>query len=1455
MHPTARSLLSRWRFLSLVWLAFVLGCGRTELVLDLDASAPTDGDIPPDGSPVRPDLPRTLVSISLSPPQLSLPEGTSQAFTVTGIWSDGSLAELTDTAVFSVDDPRVLSLLGNVATARGPGVARVSASTPEGLTAVARVMVPMADVRGIVISPSIATTGVGASLRFTSVATLSDGSRHDVSPQVRWQSSDPTVALLDATGLARALSPGTVTVTATLPGARTVSATAGLTITAAALASITISPDSPSFPSGVRQPFVATGTYTDGRTADVTGSVRWSSSIPSVVSVSPSGEALMGLPGRATLSASLGRVSASTMVTVTAARLVSIDLQSLVLTLPIGTSRAFRAVGTYSDGSSADLTNAVVWSSSDTAVASASNTPGAHGVITALAAGTTTVSATAEGVTGSATVTVTSATLARLSVLPSGTTVPLGVRLRFTATASYSDGSSADVTPDVVWTSASSRIVLLGVGGLGASISPGTTVVTAALGRISGSTEVTVSPAALVSLRVTPSNSTVPVRGTAEFRATGQYSDGTLYDLTDSVVWDSTDRRVAGVVAGRATGLSAGTVTVVARYFSQFATATLRVTSATLTSIDVTPSTASLSLGGIVALQAIGTFSDHSTADVTPMASWTSSGTSVASVSNLPPTRGVVGGISPGTATITASVGTLRATASIVVSGTATLTSLEIDPLDVSIPLGTRRPVTAIAAWSDGVIADVSSIVSWEVSDPAFMVDGAWVTSTALASGTLAARLGPRVATASLRTLPRVTSIAIAPSTVTLPVAGRTRLRAFATLADGTTADVTRSVVWSSSLATVASVTPLGSLSGTAAGRTTVTAALRDVSATANVTITDASLREIQVTPLDPAFGVGVMRRFRAIGLYSDGSTSELTESARWTSSASSVLSLEGANAAARTPGTAVVEASWMGISGVSSVTVTAARLLSLSLSPATRTLAPLESTALRATATWSDGSVSDVTASVVWRSDAATVAVSNASSAAGVVTARMPGVARITAALLGVSASATVSVSSQPLRAITLRPSSLALSPGQSFSLTAVGRYADDSLRDVTALVRWRCDASGIASLSSNTVTAISPGSARVSASLQDVVAEAPVVVSAATLRSISLAPSSVELRVGDRARLVATGSWSDGSTASVTEQCVFDAADATVAVSNVAGARGELIAREMGSVTVSARCLGLSTSAAVTVTSPSLVALVVTPTATSVPVGFSVPFSAVARYSDGSQRNVTGAAVWTSTTPVVASIDARAVATPRSAGSTLVSATYMGMSADVALTVTPATALALSVTPTAPTLSPGVSLQLQAVATFSDGTMRTVTDLVSWRSTAPGVLSFSAGAVGRAIAVGPGVASVTAVWGDVSGGVDVTISAATLAGLSVSPRTADVPAGAQRQFSATASYSDGSTRDVTAASSWTSSNAMSGTVSDASGSRGLFTARSPGSTVIASSYMGLSARANATVTPSGRH
>lgn len=333
----------------------------------------------------------------------------------------------------------------------------------------------------ITVTPGNPSIAAGNALQFAATGHFKSGSTEDLTAYVAWSSSKISVATIVPGGVATGVTAGTSSISATLG---TIVGTTTLTVTPPTLVSIAVTPVNPSITKGATQQFIATGTYSDASTQNLTNSVTWSSSNPAVATIAAGGIASGVGTGTSNITATLGSVvSPADTLTVTPATLVSIAVTPTNPSIAKGTTQQFMATGTYSDGSLGDLTTSAAWSSSNPTVASVSAT----GLAAGAATGVATVAASVGSIPGSTVLTVTPALLTSISVLPASVYVGVGSNKQYTATGTFTDGSTANLTKSVIWSSSNPSIATISGTGLATSTGGGAAVLTATSGPVSGS--------------------------------------------------------------------------------------------------------------------------------------------------------------------------------------------------------------------------------------------------------------------------------------------------------------------------------------------------------------------------------------------------------------------------------------------------------------------------------------------------------------------------------------------------------------------------------------------------------------------------------------------------------------------------------------------------------------------------------------------------------------------------------------------------------------------------------------------------------------------------------------------------------------------------------------------------------------------------------------------------------
>jgi formylglycine-generating enzyme required for sulfatase activity/uncharacterized protein YjdB len=589
--------------------------------------------------------------------------------------------------------------------------------------------------------------------------------------------------------------------------------TASADLTGVTLKSIAVTPSPTTLFAGVTEALTATGFYSNATTQNITSSVTWTSSNPNVATVSSAGVVTTVSHGTASITAQSGTVKAKATVTVSVT-LMSLAVTPASTTLPANATQALKATGSYDNNTSKNLTSSVTWTSNNPSVATVTSA----GLLVTVGPGTTTVMASASGssaapVVGMATITVDSATATSVAVTPVNKNLPEGTKQQFKATATFSDGTTQVLVPPVVsWTSSSPSIATVSATGLASSVTVGGPLLITAtpLGSTkTGTAALTVTAATLVSIAVTPSTSSVSAGLTQQYTATGTYTDGSTVDITGQVTWSSSVTATATITtAGLATTLVAGSVTITATdpKTKKTGTAALTVTPPVLQSIALSPPSPSVPAGLTIQLDAVGTWTDGSTQDVTATDTWTSSATNIATVS-----AGLVTGVAQGTTTITVkdSSGVSQFETLVVTPGL--LVSIAITPSNPSVPLDTTTQLVATGTYTDGTTGNITLSSMWASTTASVAVANApgpagQVTALSLGSSVVSATdptsglVGQTTVTAAPAILETLT---VTPSPVSLLTGQTQQLTATGTMSDGTSVGYTGTVTWSSSASSV----------------------------------------------------------------------------------------------------------------------------------------------------------------------------------------------------------------------------------------------------------------------------------------------------------------------------------------------------------------------------------------------------------------------------------------------------------------------------------------------------------------------------------------------------------------------------------------------------------------------------------------------------------------------------
>jgi uncharacterized protein YjdB/alpha-tubulin suppressor-like RCC1 family protein len=942
---------------------------------------------------------------------------------------------------------------GGVVTAVSAGSATITA-TAEGRSGTATMTVTRPSVAGVTVSPTQVAMTVGLTVPLTATLVDSVGTTLSDRP-ITWTSSNPAVASVSAAGVITAAGAGTSTVTATSEGK---SANTSVQVTAPILVSSVVVSEAAValLPGATRQ---LTATSLDASGGSLNRQIAWSSSNPAVAMVNGSGLVTANAIGTASITAVSEGRSATVAVTVEAAPVpvASVAIVPASLSLAPGQSRQYTA--SAQDSTGAVLAGrAVTWTSSSPAVATV--TPG--GLVTALAAGTSNITATSEGKSATSVLTVANAVqpVATVTITPGSAGLLPGQTIALTATPR--DAAGGQLTGRAVtWTSSAAAVATVTSNGVVTGIAAGSARITANIEGVTSAVTISVLANAVTSVSVTPASVSLFAGGTAQLAATAKDTNGVT--LTGrQTYWITSNPAVATVTAtGLVTAVSGGNAVITATVEGRTATSVISVTvPAQVSTVQLTPGSAKLIPGQNITFTAVYRDASGVALDGRAVA-WESTTPTVAQINAQ---SGLVSAGIPGTTTIRALVEGVIGTATVTVAEAATTASVRITPSVIAVYQGKTFPFDAAALDSSGNTL-TGKTFTWRSSNTAAapITSAGVLTANALGQYDVLATTENVTATAMVNIIPMpVATITVTPAQ-SLKIVGQT-VQATATLRDSTGALVTgRPLTWSSTNTAIATVMAgTGLVSAVSPGTATILARADGVAGSSTITVILVPVKSVAVSPSTASEQAKKTVQFSAQPLDSAGAPITgarlANRSTVWSTSDTTKASVnQGGLVTTRAEGLVEILATVDGVVGKSTLTVTRPAPASVDITPKSRNLAIGQSVQLTATARDSF-SVVLPGRSFNWSSSSVGNATVNQS---GLVTAVAWGTPTVAASTEGTTGATTVVITDTLWRKVASLPSALA---GQRLSLPAYD-YSSGALylaRRTFDGIIWRRDQLG---------------------------------------------------------------------------------------------------------------------------------------------------------------------------------------------------------------------------------------------------------------------------------------------------------------------------------------------------------------------------------------------------------
>lgn len=646
--------------------------------------------------------------------------------------------------------------------------------------------------------------------------------------------------------------------------------------------------------------------------------VFWNTSNANIATVSSNGTVTSVDTGSVQIAASANGVSGIANITVLPQPVAAVQVTPPNQVIKVGQKFQFQAQPVDANGNPLSG-RLVTWSSSDATVASVDNT----GLVTGVAVGPATITATSAGKSGSAAVSVGAQTPASITVAPTSVSITVGQTSQLSATVKDASGATISGAA-VAWTIDKPSVASLSSSGLGTDtvtgVSVGTATITATSGAVHTTVPVTVSPSPASAVIISPSSATLLVTQQLQLSATVTDSHGNPLS-GQTVTWSSNSPDVASVSGtGNVTAVAPGSATITATSGAAHGTATITVKLVPVATVNVTPSAVALFLGqtaqlGVVLLDSAG----DTLSGVGRAVTWKSSKGSVATVS----ATGLVTAQGLGAAVITATVEGQQGFASVTVANVP-VASVDVEPPLDTIQLGGSVNLTAQPLDSAGNKLS-GRTVTWSSSDNtiAIVSSTGHVVSEGVGTAIITATSEGQVGTATVVVIPvPVASVTVSPSSKTMNVGDTATFSATTKDAQGHVL-TGRVITWSSDNTAVATVDSTGLVTAAGPGSANITATSEGQSGSSAVTVNAVPVGSVIVKPQDTTMTVGDSAQFSAQTLDTNGNPLSGREVA-WSTSDKKIamVSASGVVQAKKASPSVTITATSEGVPGSTSLTV-----------------------------------------------------------------------------------------------------------------------------------------------------------------------------------------------------------------------------------------------------------------------------------------------------------------------------------------------------------------------------------------------------------------------------------------------------------------------------------------------------------------------------------------------------
>ncbi|MGE5704166.1 MAG: Ig-like domain-containing protein [Clostridia bacterium] len=744
-------------------------------------------------------------------------------------------------------------------------------------------MAATGEITKLVLSKNELSLETGDSASLSATALYENGASEDATIKTEWTSSDSSVASVYA-GNVTAKGEGTATITATY---LTKVVVVNVKVVKK-VRSLSMDKQSINIRKGAKEQIKLTAVYTDGITEEVTTKATWTVDQYAIASVI-NGEVVGMGSGTATVTAKLGSQSVTIPVSVEVVR--RLDPGKTTISLPVKGFEDVALYATFADGTVEDVAAKAEWVSDKDSIADAIN-----GKVTAYGTGEAVI--TAKYGTKTTTIKVEAGISRRLDVDKKSLFLKVNGTEQLELTSTNADGNGEKVTDKADWTSADESVVWVSKGKVTA-LKSGETTITASYGGKS----VTIIVYVDVPRKLEANKQTVSLQPgeTDKLTLYAYFEDGRKDEITQDAEWTTSSAAVAEVRQGIITAIGAGSTTITAKYGKRLLTIPVNV--GLVKSLTADQTKVVLAKDKTSKVKVTVEYADGLKKDVTDQATWATGQASVATVEN-----GLITAVGSGKTTVTATFEGKTVSIAVEVDQAQTL-SANYKLIVMSTGETKQIVITAVAA--DGKSRDVTEEAEWVSGNQlAVEVTKGLVRGLANGKSTVIAKYGGQSISIPVE-VGIVTRMDLNKRFLNFKTGDTLYLKLTVTLSDGSTKDVSADAEWKTGNYKVADIDSKGLVTATGPGKTNIT--VRYANKMMTVPIEVDVLKYLKTDVVKVEMKVGETKKVKATATFTDGTETDITIPALWTTSRILVADVKDGIIKATGQGTTTISVSYAG--------------------------------------------------------------------------------------------------------------------------------------------------------------------------------------------------------------------------------------------------------------------------------------------------------------------------------------------------------------------------------------------------------------------------------------------------------------------------------------------------------------------------------------------------------------